>query len=402
MADDFAGARIRYWRLKRGISQRTLAGLAGVSQGYVSQVEAGLKEIDRRSTLVHFADALQVSVAEIVGQPFAPGDPKHARALTAVPEIRAALVGLAYLDLPATPGRSLAELGAEVGQLMKRRRLCEYADAAQIIAPLLRDLGAAAYGPGAEDRDEGLRLLVLTTHNAAFVLNYLGFVDLSLTAAERCHDAAGELNAPEWIGLAEYSRLHTLPPESRAVGRQLATATADRLSRELTSPEILQAYGMIHLTTAWTEALAGDTDAVGTHLDEAKQIAERLGPDPRDGGFAQMNFGPTNVEQWRMSLALESGESGRAVELSRSIRPEAIISNSRRAAFHIDLGNALAAGRRNDAEALAQFVRAERVAPQRVRLSPMVRETVGAMLRRARADAGGDTLRELAARVGVA
>jgi len=99
---------------------------------------------------------------------------------------------------------------------------------------------------------------------------------------------------------------------------------------------------------------------------------------------------------------LESGEAGRAVELSRSIRPEAIISTSRRAAFHIDVGNALAAGRRNDAEALAQFVCAERVAPQRVRLSPMVRETVGAMLRRARADAGGDALRGLAARVGIA
>ena len=402
MSDDFAGARIRFWRLKRGITQRTLAGLAGVSQGYVSQVEAGLKEIDRRSTLVQFANALQVSVAEIVGQPFTPGDPQHARALTAVPDIRAALVGLAYLDFPPAPGRSLAELGAGVRDLMKSRRLCEYADAAHLIAPLLRDLGAAAYGPGAEDRDEGLRLLALTTHNSAFVLKYLGFVDLSLAAAERCHDAARELDAAEWVGLAEYSRLHTLPPESRAVGRQLASATADDLSRELTSPEVLQAYGMIHLTAAWTEALAGNMDAVRSHLDEAQQVADRLGPDPHDGGFAQMNFGPTNVEQWRMSLALESGEAGRAVELSRSIRPEAIISTSRRAAFHIDVGNALAAGRRNDAEALAQFVCAERVAPQRVRLSPMVRETVGAMLRRARADAGGDALRGLAARVGIA
>jgi len=402
MSDDFAGARIRYWRLKRGISQRTLAGLAGVSQGYVSQVEAGLKEIERRSTLVRFADALQISVAEIVGQPYAPDDPQHARALTAVPAIRAALVGLSYLDLAPTPNRSLAELGADVRQLMDCRRLCEYADAAQMFAPLLRDLGAAAYGSGAEDRDEGLRLLALTTYTAAFVLKYLGLVDLSLAAAERCHDAAHELNAPEWIGLAEYSRLHTLPPESRAVGRQLALTTADNLSRELTSPETLQAYGMIHLTAAWTEALTGDTDAADAHLNEAQQVASRLGPDPVDGGFAQMHFGPTNVEQWRMSIALESGEAGRAVELSRSIRPESILSTSRLATFHIDVGSALAAGRRNDAEALAQFVRAERVAPQRVRLSPVIRETVGAMLRRARADAGGDTLRGLAARVGVA
>jgi hypothetical protein len=115
-----------------------------------------------------------------------------------------------------------------------------------------------------------------------------------------------------------------------------------------------------------------------------------------------MNFGPTNVDHWRMSLAIESGEPGRAVELARDINPDAISSPSRRATFHIELGGALAAGRRRDAEALAQFVAAERVAPQRVRLSPAVRETVGAMLRRARADAGGNSLRSLASRVGVA
>jgi len=402
MSDDFAGARIRFWRLKRGLSQRTLAGLAGLSQGFVSQVEAGLKEIERRSTLVHIADALQVSVAEIVGQPFFPSDPQHARALTAVPEIRAALVGLAYLDFLPAPGRSLAELDAGVRKLMRCRRSCDYADAAQMIAPLLRDLCATAYGPQSKDRTEGLRLLTLTTYTAAFVLKYLGFVDLSLAAAERCHDAARELGAPEWVGLAEYSRLHMLPPESRDVGRQLASATTDLLARELTSPDVLQAYGMLHLTTAWTEALAGDVDAAGSHLDEAEEIAGQLGPDPSDGGFAQMNFGPTNVAQWRMSLALEAGEPGRAVKLARGFQPGAINSTSRLAAFHIDFGSALAAGRRNDAEALAEFVHAERVAPQRVRLSPVVRDTVGAMLRRARADAGGDVLRGLAARVGVA
>jgi len=402
MSEGFTGVRIRFWRLKRGLSRRTLAGLAGLSQGFISQVEAGVKEIDRRSTLVRIADALQVSVAEIVGQPFVPDDPQHARALTAVPGIRAALIGLAYLDLPPAPGRTLAELDAAVRKLMQCRRRCEYADAALMIAPLLRDLGATAYGPQSKDRPEGLRLLTLTTYTAAFVLKYLGFVDLSLSAAERCHHAAHELGVPEWVGLAEYSRLHTLPPESRAVGRQLASSTTDLLARTLTSAEVLQAYGMLHLTKAWTEALAGDMNAAGSHLDEAQEIAARLGPDPRDGGFAQMNFGPTNVAQWRMSLALEAGEPGRAVELARGFRPGAINSTSRLAAFHIDFGSALAAGRRNDAEALAEFVHAERVAPQRVRLSPVVRDTVGAMLRRARADAGGDMLRGLAARVGVA
>lgn len=69
MGGEYQGARIRYWRLKRGLSQRVLAGLAGMSQGYVSQIEAGIKEIDKRSTLIRLAGALQVSVADLTHLP---------------------------------------------------------------------------------------------------------------------------------------------------------------------------------------------------------------------------------------------------------------------------------------------------------------------------------------------
>lgn len=401
MAEDFVGARVRFWRLKRALSQQTLAGLAGISQGYVSQIEAGLKEIDKRSTLVRLADALQVSVADLTGQPYAPADAPHARALAFVPDIRAALISLAYLDLPEAPARGVEELSAATQRLMTARRTCDYAKATSLIAPLLRDLGAAAYSPTATHRADALRLLTLTTYQAAFVLKYLGFVDLPLAAAERCADAAAELGKPEYVGLADFARLHNLPSESRSVGRKLATAATERLQHE-TAPEALQTYGMLHLTCAWTEALAGEPADARTHLEEAAAVAVRLGEDPPEGGFAEMNFGPTNVAQWRLSLALETGEPGKAVELARAVDPRRILSNSRRTQFHIEHGAALAATRRSDGEALAQFINAERIAPQRVRLSPVVRDNVGTMLRRARVSAGGEHLRELASRVGVA
>ncbi len=402
MAEDFAGARVRYWRLKRGLSQKVLAELAGITQGYISQIESGLKEVDKRSTLVRLADALQVSAADLTGQPYAPADAPHARALSSVPQIRAALIGLAYLDLPSRSATPLDRLRKDVKQLQLCRRTCDYSSAAPLIAPLLRNLGAAAHNPRTADRSEALRLLALTAHNAAFVLKYLGFIDLSLAASERTHLAASQLGEPEWIGLAEYTRLHMLPAESRAVGQRLAEATADRLQPHLSIPAVRQTYGMLQLTTAWAEKISGREEAARDRLAEAQDAAESLGADPKDGGFGQMNFGPTNVAQWRASIAFEGGEAGKAIEMARAIDPQRILSTSRRAQFHIEYGSALAASRRADAEALAQFVNAERVAPQRVRLSPAVRETVGAMLRRARADAGGMHLRNLASRIGVA
>ena len=73
---DHVGARIAYWRKRRsGMSQATLAGLAGVSQSFISYVESGRKSIERRATIVAIASALQVSVADLLGEPGDPTDP---------------------------------------------------------------------------------------------------------------------------------------------------------------------------------------------------------------------------------------------------------------------------------------------------------------------------------------
>src|SRR5947208_854273 len=89
------GKRIRYWRRRRGgMSQVTLAGLAGLSQAYISQLETGVLSIDRRSTLVRIAQALQISVADLTGQPGDPTEPNKMLAMLSVPEIRVALAEL--------------------------------------------------------------------------------------------------------------------------------------------------------------------------------------------------------------------------------------------------------------------------------------------------------------------
>src|SRR4051794_37310052 len=87
------GTRIRAWRRRRGgMSQEVLAGRAGLSRPFISMVEAGRRSVERRSTLIAIASALQVSVADLLGQPGDPTDPAKANAAAAVPAIRAALI----------------------------------------------------------------------------------------------------------------------------------------------------------------------------------------------------------------------------------------------------------------------------------------------------------------------
>jgi len=61
------GERIAAYRRRRGLSQATLAGLVGRSVSWLSQVERGLRSVDRLSVLLDLARVLQVEVDALTG-----------------------------------------------------------------------------------------------------------------------------------------------------------------------------------------------------------------------------------------------------------------------------------------------------------------------------------------------
>ncbi|MDQ1647443.1 MAG: hypothetical protein QOJ50_3627 [Cryptosporangiaceae bacterium] len=391
------GDRIRELRHHRGMPLKTLAGLAGLSVGFLSMVENGKRIIDRRAHLVAVAEALHVSVPELVGQPLAPVDPVHSAALATVPAIRAALVALSFTpDEP--PGRTLGELTAESVRLAPLRAACDYVSLGCALPNLMADLHSAASQNDGQRRGDALRMLVETTYHCTYTLKYLGFADLAMRAADHCHAAGQRLGDPAWLAVAEFTRLHSLPPDSGPRIARLASEAADQLEPHTADPGAQQVYGMLHLTAALTAAIAGRADEVSAHLGEAERVAGQTG----EGSFAHMSFGPTNVGFWRVAIAVELGEGGKAPAIARDLHPELVRSASRQAAFYADLGRALAQTRRHDSEAVRSLARAERLAPQRIRTSSAVRETVADILRRSRRDAGGRELRGLARRCAIA
>lgn len=68
------GQRIARARRRRGLSQAALAGLAGRSESWLSQVERGKRLVDSHSVLTRLAAALHVPVDELTG-----GEPASAR-----------------------------------------------------------------------------------------------------------------------------------------------------------------------------------------------------------------------------------------------------------------------------------------------------------------------------------
>jgi hypothetical protein len=133
----------------------------------------------------------------------------------------------------------------------------------------------------------------------------------------------------------------------------------------------------LHLRSAIVAARAAKTEGEGRgrqawdHLAAARGVADLVGADRDDYGLA---FGPSNVTQHEVSVAVELEDGASAVRLGRAARLGPAVPAIRRGHHYIDLARGyLMEG--NTAGALRCLQTARRIAPQQVRHHPMVRET---------------------------
>ncbi|MEU1995112.1 helix-turn-helix domain-containing protein [Nocardia gamkensis] len=385
---EHTGQRIRYWRRRRGgISQKVLADRAGLTQGYISQIESGQRALDRRATQVAIARALNVTVAQLLGQPGDPTDPAKAVAMAAIPEIRSAYVEISTEERrkPERPREAVREAVARSTIL---RNNADYAALAPGMADLLRD---AFYFGGPE--------FVELTFNARFLVKGVGFPDLASGIADAGLRCARNLEHSEWIGLAEISRLNAMPPENAALAGRLASRTAAEMQPFLGATAVRQAYGNLLCRGAIANAIAGQGGTASDLLDEAYSEARSLG-ETEDGGFGRLWFGPTSAAIWHVSVASELGDSDTAIRVARTVDPRPVRAPNRVVYFWTDYGHALTAAGK-DAEAVRAFSEAEMVDPQRTRMDPMVLDSVAAIARRAHRKAIDSRLMTLANSLGI-
>ncbi|MFK0179618.1 helix-turn-helix domain-containing protein [Streptomyces xanthochromogenes] len=402
------GERLRSARRQRGMSLRSLAGLAGVSVGYLSMVENGQRLLDRSSLITCFAEALQIAPAELTGQPFASVDRHASAAHKTIPALRLALMGITLATPsdrrpPEVPAAVLTERVAKANRLY---HAAEYGTLAAGLPTLLADLHAAAEAANGAARHELLKLLADTYHPACtLLLKNLGYTDLAFIAVTRAADAIAELDDPVYWALSGFFHTHVLMSAgSPAQALAQATAAADALQAHLTGPDAHALLGELHLISATSltqdRQRPGDTrtEEVRAHLAEAADLAGRTG----ETRAWYLNFGPTNVGIHQVSLNTDLGLHGTAVTAGDGVHPEALDeAPGRQAAFYADLGRSLAHLRGREADAVTALLTAEQIAPQRIHVNAPVRNTVEFLTdRRLPAHTARD-LRGLAHRIGL-
>jgi transcriptional regulator with XRE-family HTH domain len=375
------GTTIRRFRRWRGMSLEQLAGLAGLSKGYVSKIENGKAPVDKRSTLVAIANALQVSLIDLTGDGLEIRDPKVD---TAIPAIRSALLD-SDLDGNEPVRGELPALVAEAQLLAAMRQANQDAEVGHRLPDLLAALHTHAREP------EGLRALVTATHTTTLLVRGLGALDLAWIAADRGHEAAVRLGDPHWVALAEFAR-------TQALGGLGAHHRAAKLVERALDTVPAGSYdirGALTLTAGFTESVIGGSSAAA--LDEAAGIAAHT----ENGNAHFLLFGPANVVLWRISTALERGDHAAAATLVETLDPADLTIDSRRTTFLIEWARALYGLRRPDEQVVRLLVAAEKLGKVRTRTNPFARDIVATMVERARREAVAREARGLADRMGL-
>lgn len=370
------GERVAWYRRRRGLSQNVLAGLVGRTEDWISKVENNRIPLDRLSILRLLAEALDVSLGDLIGEPTLLEWTDESGTST-IPALRASLMDYGHL-VPALRPRTtqrepvgLSELEQELSSVFEAYQASRFGFAGGRLPRLLTSALSAVQQ---HENARSYRLLALTYQAAASVLTKLGETDLAWNAAERGLIAANRADDPAIIASLMRSVAFTVMSTGRVQPAvDLVESGAAYLQPFLGAgaADALSVYGTLLLVGSMAAARSNRRDAVRGFLSEADRTAERLGGDRNHLWTA---FGPTNIAIHRVNTAMELGDIQVALQLGPALDTSEL-PIERRIRHQLELARAFnLAGRRQDS--IDAVLDAERVAPEQIRHHYLSRQLV--------------------------
>ncbi|WP_327109013.1 helix-turn-helix domain-containing protein [Nonomuraea glycinis] len=390
------GRRIAQERKRRGLSQVELARLVDRSVAWISQVERGVRKVDRMSVLEKVAETLDLPLSELAAE--APVVAATNDEVPGTAGLRLVLSGAHSLKamLHAAPAPSTQQLKSRVDHAWELTHESRYDDLADLLRGLVPTLENAVRSAPAERQAELFELLATTYQTCSASLAKLGEPEAAWIAADRAIGAAERAGNPLMMAAGAF-RLGFVFLRARHFDQAEETArTASEALRPLADqrkPEAMSLWGGLTLQRALASAQLNQADTAYDHLAEAREMAERLGDGRND---YNTEFGPANVALHEVSIAIELGDAGHALRVGAMIET-ATLSHERRARLYVDLARAHAQRRQID-EAVTALLEAEAITPEQLRNHRVVHQLVSDLL--TMRDPASPELRGLAARVG--
>lgn len=371
------GRKIAEHRKRRGLSQPAFAKMLGRSVAWVSQVERGVRKVDRMSVLEKVAEALDVPLSELAAE---------APVVAAVNEEPPGAGGLRLLLSGAWSLRAMLNghhapspdsLRSVVDRARELVQAGQYTELTEVLSDLVPNLETGARAVDETQRAEMFELLAGAYQVCSAALAEMGESEAAWIAADRAM-AAAERAGNALLVAAGAFRLAFVFIGARHFDQAAATTrtAADALAGVADeSIEATALWGALTLQRAEIAANLNDADAAYGFLDQARTAAERVGPGRND--FAT-DFGPANVTLYDVAVAVQLGDAGRALRSAEAVDVSSL-SPERRTRLLVDVARAHAQRRHAD-EAVGALRQAEEISPELVRGHPLVRQLVADLL----------------------
>ncbi|MEV4436399.1 helix-turn-helix transcriptional regulator [Streptomyces sp. NPDC049585] len=399
------GERIRHFRIRSGKSQAVLGGLVGRSEDWVSKVERNLIPVNNFSLLLDIARVLGVrDLSDLTGpavslsltaSPRHPAVPAISRALNTLPSLLGA-------DLPGEP-LTAAELAQRVDEAWQiyETHTERYGPVGEMLPGLLAEAYLTLRTSQGEEEASAARSLISLLHLLQVYLRRVGERTLATAAADRAMQIADSTGDPALIAASAWNVCGILTSSGDVADSfELARSTIDHVRPgDDAGAEHLSAYGALHLAAVIAAVRSGRAAAAWDLLHQADAVAARLGNDRNE---FHTSFGPTNVAMHAVHLAVEEGDAGEALRLADTVEvPEAggVLPLERTTRYLVEVmhANRLVG---DDYGTLHVLRNIKEVSPEEIRYFPLVRDALGALLKRDRPTYRRE-VRELAAHVGM-
>jgi transcriptional regulator with XRE-family HTH domain len=372
------GRKIAAERRRRGLSQPELARMIDRSVAWVSQVERGVRKVDRMSVLETVATALDIPLAELAAE---------APVVAAVTEEPPGAGGLRLVLSRANVLRAMlnGRHVADISTLRARAReawdlthAARYTDLTELLNGLVPDLESAARAVPEDQRAEVFELLATTYQACSAALAKIGEPDAAWIAADRAMAAAERVGKPMLVAAGTFRLVFVFIAarhyeQAEETARTAAAALWPKADEG--DPQAMSLWGGLTLQRAVIASRTNDPDTAYGELERAGRIAQRLG---EGGGEFNTEFGPANVRLHEIAVAVELGDAGRALHAAATV-DTCGLSAERQARMLIDVARAHAQ-RRQVREAVAALVQAETITPEQVRGHKLVRQLVSDLL----------------------
>ena len=323
MGNPEVGQRIARARRRRGLSQAVLAGLAGRSESWLSQVERGKRDIDSHAVLTRLAGILHVDISELTGP--GPDERPGTRLYPGTEQIEQAMMGYDAIgeSIAPQPGPrpwDFTNLLSRIRTAYSGYQATRYEETGRLLPGLIRDTEAASRIAG-PDNPAACQARALVYDTATALLSRVGEHTLAWAAADRAMAAAEQSGQPLLTAFSSYRLSYVLANRRHpreAVQLAMTAAGAFEHTMKSPSPDQLSVYGGLCLAAASAAAADYDRSMAPQFLRQARAAAERLG---RDANLMGTAFGPVNVAIHTMAASIQLGDARTAVDIGESWTP---------------------------------------------------------------------------------